>query len=135
MREIKFRAYYLTQEEKAVHDKAYAEWSTNWEGCSLGYVLDDPDYAVVQYTGLKDKNGVEIYDGDIITLIDLSSDYAEKVSRDKFGAFIVEWAEHLSGWYPKSLNGYEPDETWWDSWEIEVIGNSYENPELLEAKS
>jgi uncharacterized phage protein (TIGR01671 family) len=90
---------------------------------------------LVQYTGRQDENDVEIYAGDIITLIDKASEYTEKVSREKFGAFIVEWSEHLSGWYPKSLNGYEPDETWWDTWEIMVIGNIYENPELLEGKS
>ncbi|MDQ0868996.1 putative phage protein (TIGR01671 family) [Arthrobacter sp. V1I9] len=146
MREIKFRAWDKSKSEwlgadawfVRSHDSVLVVWPEVAKGMQVSVhmeTLDSSRVALMEYTGRKDENGVDVYDGDIITLIDLASDYTEKVSREKFGAFVVEWSEHLSGWYPKSLNGYEPDETWWDTWEIKVIGNIYENPELLEAAS
>jgi uncharacterized phage protein (TIGR01671 family) len=89
------------------------------------------DPVVMQYTGLKDKYGREIYEGDVLTIVVKASDWHEKVSREKFGNFIVRWSRDAAGWYPESQNGYEPDEKWWSDWEVEVIGNIYANPELL----
>jgi uncharacterized phage protein (TIGR01671 family) len=75
------------------------------------------DYEVMQCTGLKDKYGVEIYEGDIFKEDeDGTTDY-------------VEWSDYFCGW---------ATHTWWTPRDLkdsvgyyEVIGNIYENPELL----
>lgn len=84
----------------------------------------------LQCTGLKDKNGREIYDGDILKF-KLLEDFAAFGTNEKYveiiapviyeyGGFFIEQAENsiFLGQLPMS--------------EIEVIGNIYENPELLE---
>lgn len=85
----------------------------------------------MQYTGLKDKNGKEIYEGDIIAEWE---DGLEKVERyqvkwhgeDGYPAFDIE-PNHFEetnalSFYAQNGEGYE----------LEVIGNIYENPELLQ---
>jgi uncharacterized phage protein (TIGR01671 family) len=72
------------------------------------------DSPLMQYTGIKDKNGVEIYEGDIL-----------KWNAKEWGCEfneVVEWDFDL-------LNARKYD---WAEW-CEVIGNIHENPELLEA--
>ena len=83
---------------------------------------------LMQYTGLKDKNGIEIYEGDIVGYLSMIGEAVDKHSK---GAEIriVEFKE--GGFYPFSIARWEcvPE-----SCEIEVIGNIYENPELMEGK-
>lgn len=74
---------------------------------------------LMQYTGLKDKNGKEIYEGDILST-------SGKLT-EKFPIEIV-W-DQANAWYTgRRHNGHEAS-IWPDS--REVIGNIYENPELL----
>ena len=79
---------------------------------------------LMQYAGLKDKNGVEIYEGDIIQYFTFY--YGNKKERKE----VVEWIDDMeddSFGEPLSM-GYR----FYGS-EIEVIGNIYENHQLLEA--
>ena len=90
------------------------------------------DTILLQYTGLKDKNGVEIYEGDIIkSKRKLYDPFGEKEPKEIEIIGIVEWI--LDGFRVKSVNKEYQDVfrgvfRWLD---LEVIGNMYENPELL----
>ena len=81
----------------------------------------------MQYTGLKDKNGVEIYEGDIVEHYGLI--YA--VEWDKYGVWMLKGLNHRA--MPDGSDQKIGDEMLCNEWkEIEVIGNIYENP--LEGK-
>ena len=82
----------------------------------------DPDvYFVEQYTGLIDKNGKEIYEGDIVRYADDYEENAEVVFDD--GGFQVEW--------PINIERLEGDITCM----MEVVGNIHENKELLDGSN
>ncbi len=96
----------------------------NWKYASyLGGIGEEEieEEAVEQYTGLHDKNGKEIYEGDIVKYRDSRGQHIEKVIFDK-GCFYagMHWGSSTRV-APKLIN---PRIT-------EVIGNEYDNPELL----
>ena len=110
MREIKFKAWdkkekrFLTQKEMTEIGGFYYTY---------GVDPDPEEYVLMQFTGLKDKNGKEIYEGDIL--------------QDKFGnKDIVRYSSfHDAGIDVQGLGcGVSFDKG-------EVIGNIYENPELI----
>ena len=136
-REIKFRIW-------DNHTKHFATcvYETN-KDCYLcigrsGYVtafncygdeIDFPDgrFVVQQYTGLKDKNGKEIYEGDICNAGMVIGDVNYSIG----GFYLASnpLMEYFKG-YPDNMNVLSPD---WDySWiDVEVIGNVMQNPELI----
>lgn len=82
-----------------------------------------------QYTGFKDRNGTEIYEGDILEVA--SKDLKFQVVYEE-PSFNRKWIDDISKRYREHLT--EP--LAWNTYIIcEVIGNIYENPELLEADS
>ena len=84
-----------------------------------------PNFELMQYTGLKDKNGNEIYDGDLLEVVYYwgEEDYAEVCWNTK----RAEWRLKRKGEYYESLGSCFSDGccVW------EVIGNIFETPELL----
>ena len=139
MREIKFRAWdkkynMMIQAESFQRDQMWisgigevfeiGEWSDYGGG---GKTEDDcsDQYILMQYTGLKDKNGKEIYEGDIIST-DLDRPFNIVVFRN--GAFMFQCHDNGKDYYDYMFSVDEES----DRWEYgEVIGNVYENPELL----
>ena len=93
MRKIKFRAWHKKQ-SKMIYDVQKTEMvhhaMSSWAGepSGLDHYFDEEWYELMQYTGLKDKNGVEIYEGDILG-------YPE--SLDDKTLSEVRWAKAYSG--------------------------------------
>lgn len=86
---------------------------------TLGWALEN-DLELMQYTGLKDKNGTEIYEGDIVQI----KGDKPRVVIFKNGQFVLH-AEKAAIEYLSVYGGLNPDR------EREVIGNIYENKDLL----
>ena len=118
MREIKFRAW--DKESRTVYWWSIPEKP---DGHITTHAYLQGDVVIMQYTGLKDKNGVEIYEGDIVR----HDGYFEGKRVAKISTVMPDKWMPVS-WYP--WIGLDED----CSLTLEVIGNIYENPELLEEK-
>lgn len=129
MREIEFRAWLKKQNQ--MRNKVSFHAGQLWTGYT--WITLDDNVELMQYTGLKDKNGVKIFEGDVV--------------KTYSGVIYVVYFDERSGVFgliSSSLYGYE-DRRWFDDISnmvvinnsevyknLEVIGNIYENPELLE---
>ncbi len=126
MREIKFRVW----DEKlcimfSPDNQIGGLWSIKE---SHNGIVKYEDGILMQFTGLKDKNGKEIYEGDILKGLDPNNEAIE--------LFEVEWDNKYSGYffeyafsdYGRSTIGCGIE----FGFEFEIIGNIYENPELME---
>ena len=125
-REIKFRVW-STSGSRWVEDVRIDSQGGLYPTLANGdydWNIDCLRLVVQQYTGLKDRNGKEIYEGDICRLVPFE-DY--KHSEHMVGDRQVVWIDYhacfyFADWVPLHWGGFES---------IEIIGNIYENPELI----
>lgn len=126
--EIKFRAWHSVQKEMfSPYEMAKDQLTllptgkfinVSGKSTSLSEIIET--MIPLQYTGLSDKNGVEIYVGDIVL--------------NNGSKWVIS---HYGGCYRMTLNGIEkPNDHLFidEAQHSEVIGNVYENPELIEKK-
>ena len=125
MREIKFRAWDKDEEEMIC---GINECLMNWDGLqhNVDRFLNMPSHIpVMEFTGLKDKNGKEIYEGDVIL-----------IKPNMVGSCIgeIRWHEKSFGFifYNSRIWGLD-DIPPTNKHTIEIIGNIYENPDLSNA--
>lgn len=128
MREIKFRAW-LKEERKMVNvETLFIGINRLCFGNSKTkdlFFRDFEEVELMQYTGLKDKNSKEIYEGDIVLIkLDETSTWYKTVVGFKKGAFIADLIDKEDYVYIFH-HGFTGDD-------FEIIGNVYENKNLLE---
>lgn len=145
-REIKFRIYDTDEKEMFYQeDIDYIDFFTGIvfirEEDGYDYLIDSrSDGKLMQYTGLKDKNGKEIYEGDILRCKCL-----KKCKLDSCAEKVIQYKNSIIEWWESGCNlGYRLRDskgktmmikpTHLRTMEVEVIGNIYENPELLEGE-
>lgn len=126
MREIKFRAWDNINKRMGYFQPGF-EWNDEYDLWYISPVdwnkrLSDVPYGdninIMQFTGLKDKNGKEIYEGDIVILAAGQRCIIE-YQESRFIAVAI-----------RPPNNFPRDYVYFNSTK-EVIGNIYENPELL----
>ncbi|MGI0534963.1 hypothetical protein KFD70_21990 [Bacillus pfraonensis] len=119
METIEFRAWDIKRKEMIMIDDLYF-----FEQEGIHEIVDGiakghhAEYKIMQYTGIKDKNGKKIFLGDIV-----------KCHNDLI--YIVEWHEKDAMFYYKDSYGDEDDDLRMSAVSFEIIGNVYKNQNLI----
>lgn len=121
MRSLKFRAW--SNEHNRYCDFVTLDENGRWIGWikSSGVYLTTADIVLEQYTGLKDKNGMDMYEGDIVDI-------------GIYGKYQIVWDEWACKFDFSKIGEYMRERPLLSQdWEqkVTIIGNIHENPELL----
>ncbi len=140
MRDTRFRAW-GTAEKKMYRNVFFDNIEVYWFG--ENGELDDTELLgdryekrmlqhciLQQYTGLKDKNGQGIYEGDILKYDEDKCPHCKKLIYDKHDLYVIKWNAEMCQFDCTNEDNYMSPEIW--ERDMEIIGNIYENPELLE---
>lgn len=140
-REIKFRAY--SSHNHKMYPVSNIEWDIDgriWvtaDDGKNGIELIDEEAHLMPYTGLHDKNGRKIYEGDIVSFGSVWNNGDNEDIDEEFHIGVVEYDPHYAVY---NVNCDESGERRFMFTEVVnydgfgVIGNIFENPELLEGK-
>ncbi len=121
MREIKFRAWFRNKMYYGAvqwHPAENGEWLVPLDGANIV----TKDAILMQYTGILDKNGKEIYEGDIVQC------------RKPYDKAVITWRNFDACFIGERKGMAEHLHMSWVTKNAEIIGNIYENPELLNDK-
>lgn len=130
MREIKFRAWDRLGNKMIYQESDTTELRFNYpypDNKKEYFPFYQIDLIQMQYTGLKDKNGKEIYEGDILDGLSVIR-FGEVKTYDYMGS-IFGWYAKVTQKLKENPNSYAKDII--NTNKRKVIGNIYENPELL----
>ena len=119
----KFRAW-LKKEQKMDNEIDHISWLEDELYCigdGITYMVLAEDLVLMQSTGLKDKNGKEIFEGDILK----SNKYITSVFYER-GAYCVKFSRTPNTTVTMNVISFI------EKYKTKIIGNIYENPELLE---
>jgi len=152
MREIKFRVWFPpydeTEDGKVIHYEGSMNYNPQFEKVTvytkelfdegalakavkgnINEAFVDSGNPIMQFTGLKDKNGKDIYEGDILSNDRYADELRQVIWNDVGALFQTVYFRAIQirtsgGRFPNSM----PLDT---DWHFEIIGNIYQNPELL----
>lgn len=125
-----FRAWLKEEKEMIVVEDMVWSCQNNGElyflgiGDSITFWRDADEIEIMQSTGLKDENGTEVYEGDIVEYKDGENSFTGVVMYSVFGWFVEGNDDKYS------FEDFSDEQTMTS--DVEIIGNIYENKELLE---
>lgn len=124
MKEIKFRAW--DNDRKVMMPNYGVVGQIDAECNAEGQQDESTNFELMQYVGLKDKNGKEMYEKDIIKI---------EMYDNEYKLFVIEWNDDYCGYvlYYDS-DEYEEFNNWLDTSTFEIVDNTFENYELLHDK-